>query len=164
MPKEIANISTVVPKKTKSRKGVSIGYDKEARWAYRQVPLPRAIVERLIEELQQFSHRTDVKHMSEFYFGKGMASRTYYDLLEKHPDLKEAHNDAKKRLGVSLWGRSCDFKHNWTAVKFLIHEYGDEFAKAKAMEKEQSANQQGIVVVQIPEIITKKKKKNEEDL
>lgn len=89
-------------------------------------------IEKMIEKLSTFvEDHPEAKEIQEFYNAHHIPRSTYYGLLERWPELKEAHKMVMHKLGGRLWGRCVDFKANWNAVKFMIQSYAPEYAQAK---------------------------------
>lgn len=149
-----AQSSTVRKRKKRSTAG-----DKNMFFAFRMQPISRAVIDIWIEQLKVYPFRKpQPKSMIEFFHEIAYSRDTFEKELKKHEDLKEQYSKTKEMVGYNLWGRCVDGNANWNAVKFMIHEYSNDFAKAKALEKESATNQQGIVVVHVPEITSKKDK------
>lgn len=107
-----------------------------------------------------FDDHPEAKEIQEFYNAHFIPSRTYYGLLERWPDLREAHERTMERLGGRLWSRCVDFKANWNPVKFMLHRYSPDYAQAKehdamlaakAKENQEHTGPQFIVLEKFPD-------------
>ena len=86
------------------------------------------IYERMLIWMQDMGDATSV---SEFYNKEMLTTSVYYNLLKKYPYLKEAHEEAKRRIGHRLHKEAIYGRAQWTPIHFNIHDYCEEFAAAK---------------------------------
>lgn len=114
----------------KQTKSGDAPYDPDMIYSYRQYPISKAIVDKMIEELPDWPLKNPIAiSISEFYLSRNISEGSYYRLLEKYPELKECHKVALLRLGNSLY-KSAVFKNaDWSAVKHRLYNYGESFEK-----------------------------------
>lgn len=131
--------------------------DPKMDYSFRTIPVSKAMVNRLIEELKEwpFNPANVHKTITQFYIRNGFKRRTYYDLLNKYPDLKDMHEQTMLQMGEDLWFRSVEKKFDWSPVKHRLYRYSPEFQEdseynaaiaAKAREGADNGNVQYIVV------------------
>lgn len=150
MEEKKAKPNTLISKRAKR---ASPGAGIEMRFGFKNIPVPRSVIERWKEELRAYPIKyPEAKTLIRLYHSLGYSEDSYRRMVEKYPDLKEEHEKCLEALGHRLWEKSVDFKANWVPLKFMIHNFGKSFAQAKALEKENNENQQGIVVMQMPAI------------
>lgn len=102
--------------------------DPKSTFAWRAIPVSDAMVNRYVEELYLWvENNPNEKFITKFYMSKGLARQTYFDLIERHDHLREAHNSAMRLMGERMVGNSIDFKANWAPVAKLMHMYAPEF-------------------------------------
>lgn len=123
-------------RKTKSNIGRSerpsrVNPDPSATFAWRQVPIDMAIINKMAEELPSWPLlNPDAYFLSEFYVAHGIAKRTFYDLVQRHEHLRDAHQIAMQRLGERMVSKALDNKANVTMAKHIMHMYSDDFNRA----------------------------------
>lgn len=104
------------------------GADPEMLYSFKTIPVSKAMVNRLIKELDELPSKVPpVKTITQFYINNGFRRRTYYDLLAKYPELREAHDQAIHYLGERLWERAVDKQVDWAPVKHRLWRYSPEF-------------------------------------
>lgn len=137
--------------------------------AFKSIPISKAMVEQMVEELPDWPKKNpDNKTITEYYLSKGLVHSTYYNLLNKYPELKEAHQIALRRIGERLWGNAVDRKSDWAATRWNLHNYAQEFkdnnAYLAALAKQENENVGPAVVVieKMPETSVVKRKKEVE--
>ena len=117
--------------KDKRPKRAAPTVDPDCLYSYRMIPISQAFVDQMTEELIDWpSKNPNAKSISQYYRKKGLGSRTYNRLLNRHPLLKEIHEEVMIELGERLWESAVDNKANWTAVRFRLQNYGGEFDEA----------------------------------
>lgn len=132
MKKETAHNSTAKQKQTKRS---SYSTDPDCYFSWRKTPISRSLIEKMIEELPDWPDKHPMRNsLTEFYFAYHITKTTMQGLLKRHPDLKEAHDIAMIRIGERAYDRSLLRQYDWTATKFRIHRYGEEFVEDKEME------------------------------
>ncbi len=152
---EKSQTTTATKKATKRR--YTLG-DAQMVYGFKHIPVPRGVIEKWISELKVYPFsKPPPKSMVPFFHKLGYSRTAFENLLEKHADLKEQYHQTREMVGYNLWGRCVEGQANWPAVKFMIHDFSEDFVKARMMEKETNT-QQGIVVVNMP-AITKKENK-----
>jgi hypothetical protein len=99
-PKSIKNSTD---RKQKSKSTDSQSFDlKEYRsiMHLKKLPLNNVYIAKLAEELVQWVLTDpDALRVSQFYLKKGFSKDAYYELLEKHADLKAANDIAIDKIG-----------------------------------------------------------------
>lgn len=149
--------------KTKAKRAAVVSAE-EGIYSWRTIPISSAMIEAWTKKLSTWvQENPEAKTITEFIFSLGLNRGSYHKLLEKHPHFKEEHEKAMARLGERLWGNAVDKKADWSAVRFMLHQYSPEFDDAKKYEtalKEKIASAGGIKIVEIPafEDIKKDKK------
>lgn len=105
--------------------------DQECVYAWRAIPVSKAMVNAMCDELPGWPLKNPTaKTIREFYLSKGISRTTFRELRERHPRLKEAYDIAMGRIGERLWGRAVDKDAEWNAVKWMLHNYDQEFDEA----------------------------------
>ena len=116
-----------------------IDLDRNCEFSLRQIPISKARVEQIIDELESWYDRNPTaKYVHEFYYAMGISDDTYLRLRKKHPRLQQLHEITMRRLGHKLYANAVDCKANWNAVKFMIHHYAPEFKEAREYEAQLS--------------------------
>jgi len=138
--------------------------------AFKAIPVSKSMVEQMIEELPDWPKRNpENKTITEYYLSKGLVNSTYYNLLNKYPALKEAHQIALRRIGERLWGNAVDRKADWASTKWNLHNYAEEFKEnnayhARLANEESDKNGPAFVVIEkMPETSVVKSKRKAED-
>lgn len=134
--------------------------DPDMIFSYRQYPISEAMVNRMIEELPDWPIKNPNEiSISEFYLSRNISEASYYRLLAKYPELKEAHKVAMQRLGNGLYKSAVFRKADWSAVRHKLYSFGDSFekdykfhAQIKA-EADKNANT-GVQYIEMPVYIT----------
>lgn len=102
--------------------------DPACLYAFKSNEISPACLDKWEEELRAFPKaKPKAKFIREFYQAKGWKKSTYFSLIARQPQLKEAHEDVMEELGDRLWGRSVDRQAHWESVKHRLHRYGPEF-------------------------------------
>jgi hypothetical protein len=128
--------------------------DPDMLYDLKQIPVSEARINRLCDSLENwFKNNPDAKEIQDFYYEEGIPESTYYKILHRSPRLKELHEMTKHRLGGRLWSKAVDFKANWAPVRFLMQNYGYQYAAAKEYEemlskKYETSNGPQIVVIE----------------
>lgn len=140
--------------------------DPDMLYDLKQIPVSEGRINRLCEVLETwFDTNPEAKEIQEFYYSQGIPESTYYKLVNRSPRLKELHEMTKHRLGGRLWGKAVDFKANWAPIRFLIQNYGYQYAAAKEYEEmlskkyETSNGPQIVIMEKFPDSQIVKEKK-----
>ena len=145
--------NTIKPKRTKVRR---TNPDPRAMYAWRQIPITQASINKYIEELPGWVEANpDAKFLTKFYRSHGVACTTWYALIKENVKLKQAYEEAMRELGERQYSNSVDFKANWAPVKHMLHRYAPEFKEADehhARLRDQNTQVMGLQVVQLPPI------------
>ena len=143
---------------TKSKKvsKVRTNPDPSATFAYRQIPISLAMVNNMADDLLVY-HKTNPETItiSDFWNDRGIARSTYYDLLDRHPHLKAAHQVALSRLADRMINVSFKSQGNWNVAKHVIHAYGEDYRKYDEHHSNLKQDQtvaMGIQLVQLPSV------------
>lgn len=160
---QIVDTNTAIKKTSKVERQ---NPDPEMLYDLKQIPVSEAKINRLIDALEVWlNNNPEAKEIQEFYYEQGIPESTYYKLLNRSPRLKELHEMTKHRLGGRLWGKCVDFKANWAPVRFLMQNYGYQYAAAKEYEEmlskkyETSSGPQIVVIEKFPDSPIVKEKK-----
>lgn len=142
--------------------------DPDCLFDFKQIPISEARINRVIDALEVWvKNNPEAKEIQEFYYEQGLSSSTYYKLLDRSPALKELHERTMHQLGGKLWSKCVDFKANWAPVRFMMQNYGHQYAAAKEYEEmiskkyETSNGPQIVVLEKFPESPIVPKKKDE---
>lgn len=73
---------------------------------------------------------SDLSSIEEFYLNTGIPKRTFYDAVEKHQCMKEAHEYAAERIGLKKL-KQCEDKNLGmnTVLAFQLPHYLNRFKK-----------------------------------
>ena len=161
------SIKEADPVKKRTR---TVNNDPECLYSYRSIPISEAMVERMIEDLNDWPIKNpDEISVTEFYLSRGIARSTYYDLLKRHPRLKETHDNTMRRMGERLLKRSINKEAVWQPVQFMLYSYAPEFKEATEYHQQLGQKQlestnfkiQMIEVPNSPLVPIKKESENE---
>lgn len=160
MKSQTANSNTPAKKRTKS----GGGHDTEMLYSFRTYPISQAVIDRMVEELPDWPKKNESENtIEEFYLSRGISESSYYRLLKKNADLKEAHDVAISRLARRVWNRSLEKKYDWNAARFLLSVYSESYkeaaayhanlaASARAQAEQEHRSASGTVFVEVPVI------------
>lgn len=143
--------------------------DPDCLYSYRAIPLSQAVIDKMVEDLREWPEKNpDAKFIRAFYRERGISEKTYYKLLLRDKNLKEAHEEAMAIIGERLWGRSVDKQAHWPAVQFLLHKYSPDMKEAvefnnQLAQKQLESTNFKIQMIEVPSSPLVPKKKESED-
>ena len=133
--------------------------DAKCEYSMKQIPVSQAKINRMIEDLETWAERhPNAKAMHEFYYAHNLSKDTFTRICSKSPSLKEAKEVVQRKLGFKMWGKAVENKANFNAVKYMLHQYADDFKEAdsyhanlnKKEETALSSAPQYIIVEKLP--------------
>lgn len=130
--------------------------------SFRLKPITQASIERLSNELIQWSLKEDSLVFRDFYDDKYIPEDTWYRWLNKYPELKAAHTLAKGRIGSRREKGALMRKYDGSLIVNSMPMYDNEWKELlswKTSLKDQSTS--GSVTINLPDI-TRAKDKSEE--
>ena len=123
---------------------VPSSFDQEPLFSFRTYPINQAYIDKLIKEMSIWlDNNTDSLFLTEFYRSKGITTDSIRKLLERHPELKQADQDAKRIMGERMYTKSIQGKANWAAARHRLWSYSDEFKKDEEFHSQLKANEKG---------------------
>lgn len=137
-------------------------HDSDMVYSFRSIPISKGMIDRMVQELPEWPQNNNSENtIEEFYISRGLSESSYYRLLRKCPDLKEAHDIACSRLARRVWNRALEKKYDWNAAKFLLSNYSESYrqsaqyhadlaANAKAKADQDHRSTSGTVFVEVP--------------
>lgn len=157
--------------KKKSTKRPSPTFDSDCIYAWRTIPVSKAFVDRLLQRLLLWiDENPKAKFITDFYTKEGLKKDNYYTLVNRYPDLKDAHELVMRKLGERLLSKAIDKEVHWPAAHFMLHNFGQEFDDANKyharLKQEETKQEPTQFIVQIPDFpssdkVPKKLKKDE---
>lgn len=123
-------------------------------FTWKETPISDAFLNKMIAELPDYFDQPEnynKKSISAYYFSLHIPRTTYYEMLEKYPKLKAAHNIAMQKIGERLWEKSTEKQLDWRAVSHRLYKYGAElkedytFHQEAAKEIEESGPQWQVI-------------------
>ena len=125
--KRIKQDSTLKPPKKKKYSPAPLP-PSDFIFAKGQIPVNETFINRMIEELPEWPLKNpQAKTMIEYYLSKGLSEVRYYQLLDRNPKLKEAHQIAMSIIGNRLFSRAIDRDADWGPIKWALHNYTQLF-------------------------------------
>ena len=106
------------------------GSDGDMIYSFKMIPVNEAFVDKMIEEIKALpiTNPKD-RTLHKWRMTKGFSESTYYNLLKRHKELKQAHDDFYGMVADKLHARATDNKANWNAVKFVLPRYSKRYAE-----------------------------------
>lgn len=118
-------------------------------FSFKMRPVTQAFIERLANELNEWSKKETSLVFVDFYGSKDIPEDAYFRWVRTYPELKSVHAIAKKRLAgrreVGGLTRKFDPTFAWNS----LGKYDDdwkEFVQWRANLKQDDGNQQKVVV------------------
>lgn len=146
MSEVMTNHKKIIKSKAKSvvKSDVPNSFDQEPIFSFRTYPINQAYIYKLIKEMSIWlDNNTDSLFLTEFYRSKGITQDSMQKLLSRHPDLKQADQDAKRIMGERIYSRSVNGKANWQAARHRLWSYSDDFKKDEEFHSQLKANEKG---------------------
>lgn len=124
--------------------------------AFQMAPANDEVRKRLAITLVEWSRKlTQALDIDDFCDDAGVNPSTYYEWIKKSPELKEAHEYAKRRLASIRLRKSQEGEWNWAACRWALPFYGEKYLEhEKTLEsvKAKAETQGGANVIRIVEV------------
>ncbi len=138
---QVAKYRKNPPKDTRLRRAFK---DSDFTYGFSSSNKTDGIIEKMTSDLIAYARATPApKNIHDFYLDRDMSSQTYYDLLEKYPKMKRAHEQAMSIIGNRLWEGAVDKRSDWAPVKWRLHRYDKEFKEIDEYHVAMAAKSKG---------------------
>lgn len=123
--------------------------------SFRLKPITQASIERIANELIEWSAKEDSIVFRDFYDDKYIPENVYYSWLKKYPELQAAHTLAKGRIGSRREKGALMRKYDGSLIVNSMPMYDNEWKEMVAWKsslKDQAVS--GNVTINLPNIAT----------